>query len=213
MSRISIAAPIAALTAAVVLAVACSSTPAPGASGALPSFALPSIAVPSIPLGSFVLPSFTPDTELEALFPTTIDGQPVEGVDSASFLAVLQAFADDAEDQARIAAFISGMQSIGVDPTRVAFASGEATVNDQSVQIQALRTPGGSAAAAIDILVQLDAPDEAPTLTTATLGGKNVTVATTSDGDVDYYYVSGEIAWFLSSVETEEAEIILAALP
>ena len=210
MSHISIAASIATLTAAVTLAVACTSTPA-----ATPG---PSIAVPSIPSGSFVIPSFVipsfaADTELEALFPATIDGEPVEGVSSASFLAVLQAFADSAEDQAQIAAFISGMQSIGVDPGRVAFASGQATVNDQSVQIQALRTPGGSAAAAIDILVQIDAPEEPPTLTTATLGGKNVTVATTSDGDVDYYYVNGEIAWFLSSVETEEAEIILAALP
>ena len=51
-----------------------------------------------------------------------------------------------------------------------------------------------------------------PVMSTATLGGKSVTVATMSD-DVDYYYINGEIAWFLSGIETEQAEIVFAALP
>jgi hypothetical protein len=86
-------------------------------------------------------------------------------------------------------------------------------VDDTPVQLQVLRTPGGSAAEAIDVLVAIEEPTDPPTLSTATIGGKTVTVATDSAGDEEYYYVSGDIAWFLAGVERSQAEVIFAALP
>jgi hypothetical protein len=166
--------------------------------GALPTFSIP----------SFNIPSFAPDTDLEQLFPAEIDGQPVTGVSSASFLSVLQAFAE----QPMIDSFVGAMQSVGVDPAGVSVASGSATVGGSTVQVQALRTPGASAATVLDVLTRLDEPEEAPTLTTGNIGGKDVTIATTGD-EVEYFYVNGEIAWFLSGVDESQAATIFAALP
>ena len=98
-----------------------------------------------MPPFSFAIPSFVPDTTLEAAFPTEIDGQP------------------------------AAMQSIGVDHAAVSFASATVMVGEESLSLQALRTPGGSAAYALDALVALDPPEVAPTTTTETIGGNQAT--------------------------------------
>ncbi len=198
--------------------VACSSgTPAPAGAASSTATQPPttSLQPQPLPTGSFVLPSFSipsfaPDTTLEAAFPTEIDGQPVSEVESASFLAVLQAFGTE---QTKIDAFVASMQAIGVDPAGVSFGSGSVTLADDTVTINALRTPGGSAASAIQALIALDPPEVPPTITTETLGGKQVTVATLDDGEEEFYYSSGELAWFLDGVDRARAEIIFAALP
>ncbi|HYI23665.1 MAG TPA: hypothetical protein VEX62_13630, partial [Candidatus Limnocylindrales bacterium] len=109
--------------------------------------------------------------------------------------------------------FVAAMQGLGINPATVGFGSATATVDDEDVSVQAVRFPGANAGAALDALVRIDEPDDPPTLTTQTIGGKNVTVATDSDGDVEYYYVTGEWAWFLPSATPEQAEVIFAALP
>lgn len=190
--------------------------PAPtGTTAAVTPAALPSAASGSGPIASFAtpsltIPSFAPDTTLEGAFPTEIDGQPVSAVESASFLAVLQAFQTD---QATIDAFSAAMSAIGVQPGAVSFASASATVGEEQVTIQALRTPAGSAANAIEALIALDPPEVPPTVTTETIGGKSVTVATVDDGDEEFYYASGELAWFLPDADRQQAEVIFAALP
>ena len=55
-------------------------------------------------------------------------------------------------------------------------------------------------------------PDDPRVLTAGTLGGRPVTFATDSGGDVDYYYFNGEYAWLLSMDEAQAA-VVLAALP
>jgi len=199
------------------LVAACSSGAAAptGASGTQPAASTPPLAQPtgdagSLPPFSFAIPSFAPDTALEAAFPTEIDGEPVTGLTSASFLAALQGMGRDQED---ITAFVSGMQGIGVDPAAVGFGGATATVNGEDVSIQGLRAPGGSAASVIDVFIALDPPDPAPTLTMETIGGKTVTVATLEDGAEEFYYASGELAWFLPGADRSQAEIIFAALP
>jgi len=151
------------------LAACSSGTPAP--SGAASSTATRSATTSAQPLPlptgsfalpSFVIPSFVPDTTLEGAFPTEIDGQPVTDVQSANFLSLMQGIGGD---QAEVAAFVAAMQAINVDPAAVSFASGEATVDDEDVTIQALRTPGGSAASAIQALIGLDPPEVPPTVT------------------------------------------------
>ncbi|MBA3626437.1 MAG: hypothetical protein H0W60_01645 [Chloroflexi bacterium] len=124
-----------------------------------------------------------PDTTLEAAFPTEIDGQP------------------------------AAMQSIGVDPAAVSFASATVMVGEESLSLQALHTPGGSAAYALDALVALDPPEVAPTTTTDTIGGKQATVATLEDGGQEFFYANGDLAWLLPGADTAQAEVIFAALP
>ena len=56
-------------------------------------------------------------------------------------------------------------------------------------------------------------PGQPPTLTTETIGGKSVTVATNPGDDVEYFYISGEWAWFLDNAERSHVETIFGALP
>lgn len=177
----------------------------------LPSIALPSFALPSgITLPSIAIPSFEPDPVIEDAFPTEIDGQPVTDVESANFMTVLQAMGTNTEI---VGEFVTGMQAVGVDPAAVGFGTGQVVLDDASVTIQLVRFPGGNAAAALDILTRIDAPDQAPTLTNETIGGKAATVATNPDGDVEYFYVSGEWAWLVDNAERAQVETIFAALP
>ncbi len=164
----------------------------------------------SVPPFSFAIPSFVPDTTLEAAFPTEVDGQPVSEVQSVSFLAFLEAFDTDQET---IAGFVAAMQAIGVDPAAVSFGSATVMVEDESLSLQALRTPGGSAANALDALTALDPPEVAPTITTETVGGKQARVATLEDGEQEFFYANGDLAWLLPGADRAQAEVVFAALP
>ncbi len=202
---------------AVALAVAAcgGSGPAvPSGVPTMPPVTVPSVSIPPLPSGvvipSFAIPSFAADPVIDAAFPDQLAGQPVTEQSSANFLTVLQAFGTEPE---RIAAFVAGMQSIGVDPATVGFGSGTVTLGDEDVTLQLIRFPGGNAGNALDILTRIDEPDQPPVLTTETIGGKTVTVATNPDEDIEYYYINGDLAWFLDSVEREQAETIFAELP
>ena len=201
--------------AALGFVAACGGAPAasipPLPSIAVPSIALPSFALPSgITLPSIAIPSFEPDPVIEAAFPTEIDGQPVTGVGSANFLSVLQALGPNAEI---VGEFQNAMQAVGVDPAAVGFGSGNVVLDDTPVNIQVVRFPGGTASDALNILTRIDAPDEAPTLTNETIGGKAATVATNPDGDIEYFYATGEWAWFVDNADRAHVETIFAGLP
>jgi hypothetical protein len=189
-----------------LFAIACGGSPTVSGVPTIAPIDVPSIAIPS---GSFQIPSFAPDPAVEAGFPAQIDGQPLTDMESANFLAVLQSFSFDPE---LINRFVAAMQGLGINPATVGFGSATATVDDEPVSVQAVRFPGANAGAALDALVRIDEPDDPPTLTTQTIGGKTVTVATDSDGDVEYYWVNGEWAWFLASATPEQAEVIFAGL-
>jgi hypothetical protein len=194
-----------------IFLAACSA--APGATGTPPAAGTPAgspASVPSFAIPSFDIPSFAPDTTLESAFPDTIDGEPVSDVTSGSFLALLQAIETD---QALIDQYVAAIQGLGVNPALVSFASASATVDDETHQLQALRVPGGSAGPVVDVLTRIDPEEVPPTITQGSLGGKQVVIATDEDGDVDWFYINGEIAWFLSGMEEPQAEVILAALP
>ena len=189
-----------------LVAIACGGAPA---GTGLPS-GIPTVPPVTLPPGSFQIPSIQPDPVIDAAFPAQIDGQPLENKNSGSFLGFLQAFGMEAE---KINAFVAAMQSIGVDPAAVGYGTATATVNDDQLSFQLIRFPGGNAGHGLDALVRIDEPDDPPTLTTQSIGGKNVTVATDSDGDVEYYYVNGEWAWYLPDADAEQAAIVFAALP
>jgi hypothetical protein len=171
---------------------------------------MPSISIPSFGIPSFSIPSFAADPVIEQAFPREIGGNPVTGIQSGSFLAILQAF-DPAGEQTT--EFVQGMQALNVNPAAVAYGSGTVELNGDTTDLQVIRFPGGAAQTALDVLVSIDEPDDPPTLSTQTLGGKTVTVATDSSGDLEYYYVNGEWAWFLPDADEETAATIFAALP
>jgi hypothetical protein len=178
---------------------------------------LPPVNVPSIPplpsglvMPSFSIPSFAADPVIDQTFPDEIAGQPVTDQSSANFLSVMQSFGMAPE---RIAEFVAGMQAIGVDPAGVGFGSGTVTLDDEDVTLQLIRFPGGNAGNALDALTRIDEPEEAPTLTTETIGGKSVTVATNPDGDIEYFYINGDLAWLLDNAERSQVETIFAELP
>jgi hypothetical protein len=149
-----------------------------------------------------------PDTTLEAAFPDQIDGQPVTDLNSEYYLAFLQDFDTPQED---VDKFIAAMQSIGVNPASVSLGGAMATVGGAEVQISALRVAGGSAAEVVAQMIRLST-DAPRLLTSGNLGGKPVTIATDSGGDVEYYYFNGEYAWLLSMTDTQAA-VVLAAVP
>ena len=210
---------IVALLTLVAMSAACVSTspavstgpPAPSTAPTAPSTPGPT-AAPTAPGSTdgapLSTPSFAPDPILEAAFPDQIDGQPVTDVTTAAFLAMMQSFDTPQEE---LDAFVAAMQSIGVNPTTISLGSAQATVGGDEVFFQALRVPGGSAAAVIDAITRANI-DDPPVLTAGTLGGRPVTLATDSSGDVDYYYFNGEYAWLLSMDEAQAA-VVLAALP
>jgi len=204
---------IVALLAIGVMVAACgsasptASTPAPSAAPGTPGPTAAPTSAGATDGETSSIPSFVPDTTLEAAFPDQIDGQPVTDVTSGSYLAFLQEWGE----QEDIDGYVAAMQSIGVNPALVSLGSANATIGGDVVSISALRVPGGLAAAVVEKIIGLS-PDDPPVMTPGNLGGKQVTIATDSDGDVDYYYFNGEYAWLLN-MEEAQAALVLAAVP
>ena len=180
----------------------------------LGSFEIPSFAIPS-----FAFPSFNTnaDPELAAKFPTQVGGQPVTDVQTVNFMEFFSAFGGgDAYEQARIQAFVQLLASAGIDASKLSFGNAKTTVNGNDVQIQAFRTPGGSAATFISLWPQLAAIDQTsntpPTQGTANIGGKNVTTFTDSDGNVTYVYPSGDTVWSVDTSDQAEAAAVFQAI-
>lgn len=205
--------------ATIMVLTACSSSPAgtagPGASGT-PGAATPVVtsgAQPTLAIPSLAIPSFTSDQDLVARFPTEIDGQPVSAPSTVRIAEFLQAFS---QDPGQISEFANKLNEAGLDISTISFGTASATVNDETVQIQAIRTAGADAARfmqAYEALNGLFSPDQPlPTLTQATIGGRNVTVSTDEDGEVTYLYVSGDVLWIVAGVDESSAATILAAL-
>jgi hypothetical protein len=195
------------IPAVVVPSIAIPTVPAIGATFAIPSFTIPSFAIPSFTSNA--------DPALGAAFPTTIGGQPVTGVKTYLYIEFLNAFESDHPE--RILAFQQAMTSIGADPSKVSLGIAQATVNENPVNISAIRTPGVDANKLIAILPALAAAggsdQSPPTISQTNIGGKNVTVVTDPDGNATYAYVSGDTAWTTASDDPATVAAIFAALP
>jgi hypothetical protein len=197
-------------------------TTPPEASGAVPSQgAAPTEgAGPSVALPSFALPSFASDAELAAKFPTTIDGQPVTNVQTILFADILT-FAGKTPEQ--VQALAQSLASFGIDLSKLSSGSANVTVDDETLQLQALRAPGGDANSIVahynEIAVVFNAalgnaqPSTPPTLSQADLSGKHITVATDESGDKTYLYPNGDTLWLLDNMTEAQAGTILTSLP
>jgi hypothetical protein len=173
----------------------------------LPSFQIPS----SFALPSFAIPSFNGDPDLAAKFPKTIGGATVSTPETALY-ADLFAFGGNTESAQQFAA---AMTSIGVNPATVSYGTASVDLNE-SDHIQAIRTPGYSGSqflAALPQISQILSPQNGlPTISTTTIGGKTVTVATDADEITTYYYPSGDIVWTTDATDPSDLAAIFGAI-
>ena len=158
-------------------------------------------------------PTLAPDAELDARFPTEIDGQPVTDVRSYNWVAGSCFYSASAESMQKLAQFFSPAVL-----AQLSQGAAKATVDDQSVFISALRTPGGDpnqlfahlpeflAAIGID---QADVPKY--TVEPGSIAGKNVYVVTDPDGDLSYSLVSGDAVFTVNGLTEEQAGTVFSA--
>lgn len=176
----------------------------------LSSFEIPSFAIPS-----FAIPSFNAnaDPDLAAKFPTTIAGSPVTNVQTFRFIDLLIGFGQQAQAQQ----FQQTMQAAGVDANSITFGTADITVNSSSANLEAIRAagvPGNQFLSIIPALGQaLNPEDQSPTVAQTSIGGKNVTTFTDADGNVTYFYPSGDIIWSTDASDPADVATILSALP
>ncbi len=169
--------------------------------------------IPTFSISNPVPPSFPPDPTLEAHFPATIDGQPVTDVTSERFVDMLCAFGGQTVVDQENTALGSGFNL-----AEMSFGDATATVDGDSVDLTAFRTPNADANGLVQYIASLAALSGSTsgvtgTSSSANIGGKNVLVWTDSDGNKSYAYASGDTVVFFDSVTDDEAAKILTALP
>jgi hypothetical protein len=157
-------------------------------------------------------PSFPADPEVEAHFPATIDGQPVTEVKSQQWRYFLCYLGGQASFNQ------SAGQAAGLNLASSSLATAEATVDGESVDLNAWRTPGQDANSFIQYL-QVLANQAGSDITVANVqqtnvAGKNVfTWTDTDDGTKSFAYPSGDTLVYFDSVTDSQATKILSALP
>jgi hypothetical protein len=195
---------------------------------AAPSAAAPSAAPASVGAGSSqsaeqpsgAVPSFAADNALAAKFPKTIDSQPVTNVQTFLFIDLL---GFTGQNQAQIQQLSQSLAAFGIDLNTLSSGRADATVGGEDVQLQALRAPGGDASQIVthyneiakvftQVFGNAEPTTAPPTLSQATVGGKNVTVATDAAGNKTFLYPSGDTLWIIDSVTDDQATTILSAL-
>jgi hypothetical protein len=108
-------------------------------------------AYPTFSLSSPGLPSFAPDAALEAKFPTTIDGQPVSDLNTGFWAAFLCMGGQSAYDRT-----VAELPS-GLNWAAMSYGSATYTVDGDSVDVSAFRTPGQDANGIVQGLAALAA--------------------------------------------------------
>ena len=140
------------------------------------------------------------DPDLEALFPSTVDDQPL--ITQSMSGEILLMGGEEALQPLTDALAAQGLTISDV-------SIGSASSADFATGIQAIRVKGGDASALAPILVEQVAQGAVPS--EGEVAGKPVTVLTTSAG-TQYIYASGEVVWLVAASEPALSEII-AALP
>jgi hypothetical protein len=160
-------------------------------------------------------PDVTADPELEAMFPAEIDGQPVENVSSFRWLEYLCHYW--APDEVNTA--VAAATTAGIPLATLTYASAEATVDGESVSIDAFRTPGVDANLLITNFQQVvlvlggSVDEQGGTMSQATIGGKNAWIWTQPDSDITFLYVHGDVMFGMTSADEAQAAVVFAALP
>lgn len=151
-------------------------------------------------------PTFTPDTELEGLFPTEVGGTPLT-IDS---MRGAQAFADTDVPQTVLDALVA--QGKTLDDVSIASAYAFVAGSMELVIITAIRVEGADMAVMADALVPVLNGDEPPAeQTPAQVSGKEVTVvrptADATDDQLQYVYPRDDVLWVVAAAEPALSEV------
>lgn len=146
---------------------------------------------------------FTRDVELEAKFPTQIDGQPVTNLASASYIESLCALGGEASLAAATASVAPGL-----DITDMRVASADIQLDGQKVTIYSFRLPGQRGEELVSTT------GIAGGLEPVVAGGRNVERWTNAaNGAVSYLYSTGDSLFIVSDATPAQADKVIAALP
>lgn len=159
------------------------------------------------------VPSFGLDVELAPRFPQEIDGVPVTDLTTVRWIDYLCTLGGG---QAAVDLYVANMPP-SLNSTTFTHGYADAVVEGDEVDLAAYRTPGQDANVMIQSFAQLAhalfGTDLQVTVSTATIGGKNVSVLTDENGGVGYAYASGDTLFIVSSVTDSQAAKIFAAFP
>lgn len=151
-------------------------------------------------------PTFTPDDELEALFPSDIGGRALD-IESYQGSA---AFADTEVPQAMLDAL--AVQGKTLDDVSIATGYSFDSNTMELLMISAIQVRGADISAVADALVQVLNDGEAPAeQTPAQVSGKDVTVlrptAESTDDELQYVYPKDDVLWVVAAQEPALSEV------
>jgi hypothetical protein len=158
------------------------------------------------------------DAVLRDAFPTSIAGQPLQ-VQMFTLQQLLDEVGQDVDDVVPLEAFLA---DLNVPASAVSMAIAFGVVDDEFINISAVRSPGISGPALLAAMTAAterelaDIEDVSPVVRQATVGGRQVTIVELDDAVEEderaYIYAVGDIVF---QVETtpEVAEVVLAELP
>jgi hypothetical protein len=189
---------IAMLGASALLFAACGGSntgaPASGAASAAPATEAPAATSNPAPTDagfSFALPSFIGDQELEAMLPKEIGGEA---------LTVVSMTGDEFLGDGSISPEISdALDALGKTTSDLSVAFG----GTSTVQVVAFRVKGAPADALFDAFKT--AQTDEYTSATVSLGGKQVTKITPTDGDVAYIYTKDDTMFVVGGADATDA--------
>ena len=159
-------------------------------------------------------PEMPVDSALLAELPTQVAGQATTEIQAVPFLAFMCMFVGEAAvDQMGTTTSV-----LGLNISTMSFGSFTATVNGDSVNVTALRTPGQDAGHIMSNFGLFGAfagiSASAAGLSNASLGGKNVQVSTDSTtSDKSYFYAHGDTLFIIDGSNDADAGPVLQALP
>jgi hypothetical protein len=183
----------------------------------IPPTSPPETALPTLPtIGPIPSFSFTPDVDLEALFPRKIAGADVRTF-SLHLKDIKATFESDPKTKQVFEDFLA---ALGKTIDDVSMASGAYGLKSGFEQIIAVRVAGADP----NILFQgalsvAQAGKDVPgdwKQASGTVGGKSVaTLTDTTDpqADVDYYYSYGDVVFFVTTGDPKIAATLLSPLP
>lgn len=150
--------------------------------------------------------TFTPDNELEALFPSEIGGRALE-VDS---FQGAEAFADSDVPQAILDAL--AVQGKTLDDVSIATGYSFDPSTMELIGITAIQVAGGDMGSIADAFLQVFNGDTPPAeQTPGQVGGKDVTVvrptAESTDDELQYVYPHGDVLWVVAATEPALSEV------
>ena len=158
------------------------------------------------PIPSFEpFPSFEADPELEALFPDSIAGEPLDVQSMTGDQLFVQS--DDQEVVQQLEELLAA-QGLALSDVSIGFGSAASLQGS----ITAARFPGADATAFVDVIIRSIGGGETVEQSSMQVAGKDVIQVTPAGGSTQYLYTQGDVIWAVAA-EEPALTTIFEALP